>query len=69
MQTWIDNGAKLAWLVDPIAKNIAIYRPNLPIETLEQPDTVMAEAPVAGFELRCAPALVQELTICLRVQL
>jgi Uma2 family endonuclease len=55
MQSWIDNGAKLAWLVDPIAKNIAIYRPDRPIENLDQPETVVAVGPVAGFELRCAP--------------
>ncbi len=28
MQTWLDNGAKLAWLIDPIAGNVTIYRPG-----------------------------------------
>lgn len=52
MQTWIDNGAHLAWLIDPIEANVSIYRPNEPTETLERPDIVAAHAPVAGFELR-----------------
>ena len=52
MQKWIDNGAQLAWLVDPIDANVLVYRPNQPTETLERPDVVIAHAPVRGFELR-----------------
>ncbi len=55
MQSWLDNGVQLAWLVDPIAKNISIYRPGQPTETLDRPEAVIADAPVAGFELICAP--------------
>jgi Uma2 family endonuclease len=55
MQTWLDNGAKLAWLVDPIAKSVTIYRPGQAAETLEQPESVVASDPVAGFILLCAP--------------
>lgn len=54
MQTWLDNGAQLAWLVDPIDANVTIYRPGQSPETLARPDTVIATDPVAGFELRCA---------------
>jgi len=53
MQTWLDNGAKLAWLVDPIAASVTIYRPGRAPETLERPEIVKGEAPVEGFELRC----------------
>ena len=53
MQTWLDNGAKLAWLVDPIAASLTIYRPGRAPETLERPEIVKGEAPVDGFELRC----------------
>ena len=53
MQTWLDNGAKLAWLIDPIAGNVTIYRPNQTAETLERPEVVKGEGPVDGFELRC----------------
>jgi Uma2 family endonuclease len=54
MQTWIENGARLAWLVDPVAKNVTVYRSNQTAETLERPEIVRGEAPVDGFELRCA---------------
>ena len=51
MQLWIDNGAQLAWLIDPIEANVAIYRPAEPTETLERPDLLLGHPPVAGFEL------------------
>jgi len=53
MQTWIENGAKLAWLVDPIAGSVTIYRAGHAVEKLERPEIVKGEAPVDGFELRC----------------
>jgi Uma2 family endonuclease len=53
MQTWLDNGAKLAWLVDPIAASVTIYRPGQAPQTLDRPETVKGESPVDGFELRC----------------
>jgi hypothetical protein len=28
MGRWIENGAKLAWLVDPYAKSVHIYAPG-----------------------------------------
>jgi len=55
MQTWLDNGARLAWLVDPIDVNVTLYRPAQPPETLDRPEIVRGEAPVAGFVLSCAP--------------
>jgi len=55
MLTWLANGAKLAWLIDPIDGNVTIYRPGHAPELLERPETVGATDPVAGFELRCTP--------------
>jgi Uma2 family endonuclease len=54
MQLWLENGAKLAWLVDPIAGNIAIYRPGQASELLDHPALVRGEGPVAGFVLPSA---------------
>jgi Uma2 family endonuclease len=54
MQAWMDNGAKLAWLVDPIDASVTIYRPGQTAEALARPEVVVAGEPVAGFELRCA---------------
>ena len=51
METWIANGAQLAWMIDPYAATLTIYRPGREPEVLEKPDFVEAEAPVAGFRL------------------
>ena len=53
MQLWLENGAELAWLVDPIDANVTIYRPDHTPELLDHPEVVKADGPVAGFELRC----------------
>ena len=51
MQAWIANGAQLAWMIDPYAATVTIYRPGREPEMLQRPDSVEAEAPVAGFRL------------------
>ncbi|MEM8892656.1 MAG: Uma2 family endonuclease, partial [Bacteroidota bacterium] len=35
MQTWIQNGSQLAWLIDPLEQNFHIYRPNREVELIE----------------------------------
>ena len=55
MQLWLSNGAQLAWLVDPLDANVTIYRPDQVPEALDRPEIVAAAAPVAGFQLDCAP--------------
>ena len=52
MLTWLENGAQLAWLIDPIDATVTIYRPDEATEILERPDVVMGHAPVAGFRLK-----------------
>jgi len=52
MQLWLENGAQLAWLVDPIDVNVTIYRPGEAERTLERPALIEAVAPVAGFALK-----------------
>ena len=53
MQTWLDNGAQLAWLIDPIDGNVTIYQPGQSPETLDRPVAVAATGLVSGFVLRC----------------
>jgi Uma2 family endonuclease len=54
MKLWIENGAKLAWLVDPLLASVTIYRPGESEQTLDRPDSVTATTPVAGFTLSTA---------------
>ncbi len=51
MDMWLANGAQLAWMVDPYAATLSIYRPGAAVEVLERPDSVEAGEPVAGFRL------------------
>ena len=52
MQLWLANGAQLAWMIDPYAATISIFRENGTSEALHRPEIVEAEVPVAGFRLR-----------------
>ena len=54
MAEYLANGARLGWLIDPIARRVYVYRPNAPVEVLDAPDTLSAEPELAGFALNLA---------------
>jgi Uma2 family endonuclease len=54
MPMWIDKGAQLAWMIDPFAATVSIYKPGRAPEVLERPEWVEAGEPVAGFRLETA---------------
>ncbi len=51
MVEYIENGARLGWLIDPKNKKVHIYRANGEIEILENPETVSGEDVLQNFEL------------------
>ena len=53
MEEYMDNGARLGWLIDPLSspKQVYIYRPQTEIEILECPDDVSADPELMGFTL------------------
>lgn len=51
MATWIKNGAKLAWLVDPRHRRASIYRSSSQAEELKDFTKIIGEGPIRGFEL------------------
>lgn len=53
MQEYIDNGARLGWLIDPISspKRVHIYRPNTEAQILDEPSEVSGEPELPGFTL------------------
>ena len=55
MAEYMANGARLGWLIDPIARRVYVYRPNAPVEVLDAPDTLSAEPELAGFALNLTP--------------
>jgi Uma2 family endonuclease len=54
MREWMENGAKLGWLIDPQTRSVYIYRPGQTTERLIDPPRVEGESPVAGFVLELA---------------
>lgn len=51
MEEYIENGAQLGWLIDPIEKKVHIYRPNVEVEILFHPETVSGEPLLKGLAL------------------
>ncbi len=49
MQEYIDNGARLGWLIDPMEKTVHIYRPGHSVERRDNPDTVSGAPVLSGF--------------------
>jgi Uma2 family endonuclease len=54
MREWMDNGAKLGWLIDPTTRTVYIYRPGQATERLVDSHRVEGEPPVDGFVLEMA---------------
>ena len=53
----MDNGARLAWLIDPLGDQVFVYRPGAPVERLEEPNSVSADPVLTGFHLELAEIL------------
>ena len=51
MREYIENGASMAWLVDPLRKRVYVYRPNQNAEILEDPETVSGGPELPGVKL------------------
>ena len=49
MQEYIDNGARLGWLIDPPERRVYIYRPGLPIEQRNNPSILRGDPILPGF--------------------
>jgi Uma2 family endonuclease len=52
MAEYVENGARLGWLLDPAARRVYIYRPGQEAETLENPDIVEGDPVLPGFRLQ-----------------
>ena len=52
MQKYIDNGARLGWLIDPLEQRVYIYRPGRPVELQDNPSSVSGDPELPGFVLQ-----------------
>ena len=53
MEEYIENGARLGWLIDPLDPlcRVYVYRPNVSAEVLDRPETLSGEPELPGFKL------------------
>ena len=51
MREYMDNGARLGWLIDPPGGQVFVYRPDASPECLEAPVSVAADPVLPGFRL------------------
>lgn len=51
MEEYMENGARLGWLIDADRTNVYIYRPGVPVELVENPESLSGEAVLSGFQL------------------
>ncbi|MBD2670680.1 Uma2 family endonuclease, partial [Arthrospira platensis FACHB-439] len=52
MGEYLENGARLGWLIDPQNRRVEIYRPQQEIEVLEEPTELSGGDVLPGFVLR-----------------
>jgi Uma2 family endonuclease len=55
MAEYIENGAKLGWLIDVIGQKAFIYQPGVPVQILDKPSEVSGEPLLKGFVLQMKP--------------
>ena len=52
MLEYLENGARLGWLLEPQSERVFIYRPQQPVEILESPETISGDPELPGFVFR-----------------
>ncbi len=51
MEEYRDNGAQLGWLLDPVVKQVHVYRPGATVEVFDNPSSVSGEPQLRGLTL------------------
>ena len=51
MREYVDNGARLGWLVDPLQRAVFVFRAGGSVECLRGPESVSADPLLEGFRL------------------
>ena len=51
LREYVENGARLGWLIDPETRRVHVYRPNEPARVLENPGKLTGDPVLPGFVL------------------
>ena len=54
MQEYMDSGVQLGWLLERKQRRVEVYRQGKPVEVLENPEKLLGEQVLPGFELYLA---------------
>jgi hypothetical protein len=57
MQEYIENGAWLGWLLNPVQQKVHVYRPAAVVEILNRPVEIPGAPPLNGFTFLFADLL------------
>jgi Uma2 family endonuclease len=49
MSEYLENGARLGWLIDPLDRRVYLYRPGESVELLDDPATLSGDPVLPGF--------------------
>lgn len=55
MREYIENGARLGWLIDPVGRKVHVNRQDESVRVLENPATVSGDPILPGFVLDLKP--------------
>ena len=55
MREYVDNGARLGWLIDPLTRTVYVYRPGVAEEELKNPQELSGDPELPGFRLDLNP--------------
>jgi Uma2 family endonuclease len=55
LEEYVENGARLGWLLNPEVRQVLVYRPGRAVEVLDHPEAASAEPELPGFALDLKP--------------
>ncbi len=55
MREYVENGARLGWLIDPVERKVHVYGPADRVEISDKPDSVSGGSILPGFVLDLKP--------------
>ena len=55
MREYMENGARLGWLIDPPSRRVEVYRPGREAEILAGPVSISGDPELPGFTLDLTP--------------
>lgn len=51
MAEYIANGARVGWLIDPIARTLHVYAPSHPVQVIDDPQVISVDPVLPGFSV------------------